>query len=98
MSNPPYVAEGDPALAALAHEPALGARGRRPTVTPTFSPSPPRSREHLKPGGLLLLEHGAGQAPALQAELVRLGYARVVSHRDLAGLDRVTEAFWFNTT
>ena len=43
------------------------------------------------PGGVLLLEHGATQAPAAAAELVALGYARVVCHRDLAGLDRVTK-------
>ena len=42
----------------------------------------------------LLLEHGASQAARLAAELVGLGYARVVCHRDLAGHDRVTEAVW----
>ena len=52
------------------------------------------ARRHLHPGGVLLLEHGATQSARLAAELVGLGYARVVCHRDLAGLDRVTEATW----
>ena len=52
------------------------------------------ARAWLKPGGLLLLEHGATQAPRLAAELVARGYAQVVCHPDLAGLPRVTVAQW----
>jgi release factor glutamine methyltransferase len=50
------------------------------------------ARQRLRPGGLLLLEHGATQAPRLAGALVARGYARVVCHPDLAGLARVTEA------
>jgi release factor glutamine methyltransferase len=52
------------------------------------------ARDRLRPGGLLLLEHGATQGPRLASELVARGYARVVCHPDLAGLSRVTEAHW----
>jgi release factor glutamine methyltransferase len=46
---------------------------------------------HLEPGGWLLLEHGATQAQAVRHELVLAGMRHVRSHRDLAGLERMTE-------
>jgi release factor glutamine methyltransferase len=92
VSNPPYVAADDPALAdpALAHEP-------RRALTPgpdglfclrVIARAAP---QHLTPGGWLLLEHGAGQAAAVRAELVVAGFRYVRSHRDLAGHERITE-------
>ena len=93
VSNPPYVAPDDPALAALAHEPAgalvAGQEGLADLLAVADC-----ARSHLATGGLLLLEHGASQGAPLAGELVALGYARVVCHRDLAGHDRVTEARW----
>lgn len=93
VSNPPYVAPGDPALAALAHEPRAALVAEDDGFADLFAIAR-CARAHLLPRGALLLEHGAGQAARLAAELERLGYARVVCHRDLAGLDRVTEATW----
>lgn len=91
VSNPPYIAPGDPALAALSHEPeqalVAGDEGFSDLLAIAAC-----ARDHLADGGVLLLEHGASQAQRLATELVRLGYARVVCHPDLAGLDRVTEA------
>lgn len=93
LSNPPYVAANDPALPALAHEPrmALVAADEGFADLRAIAAC---ARAHLLPGGVLLLEHGASQAARLASELVGLGYARVVCHRDPAGLDRVTEATW----
>ncbi|MDR2216312.1 MAG: peptide chain release factor N(5)-glutamine methyltransferase [Nevskiaceae bacterium] len=93
LSNPPYVAPGDPALAALQSEPqtALVAADHGYADLLTIAA---QARHHLLPGGALLLEHGATQAARVAAELVRLGYADVVCRRDLAGLDRITEATW----
>jgi release factor glutamine methyltransferase len=51
------------------------------------------ARGHLNPGGLLLLEHGATQAARVAAALVAEGYHRVACHRDLAGHERITEAY-----
>lgn len=45
----------------------------------------------LAPGGWLVLECGAGQAPALAAELRALGYEEVTITPDLAGVERVVE-------
>ena len=44
----------------------------------------------LRPGGLLLLEHGATQGAAVQNILHAQGFAGVDTRPDLAGLDRCT--------
>jgi release factor glutamine methyltransferase len=92
LSNPPYIAAGDPALAALGHEPqaalVAGEQGFADLLEIADG-----ARAHLLPGGLLLLEHGSTQAPRLREALVAMGYDRVASLRDLAGHERVTEAF-----
>lgn len=91
LSNPPYVAPEDPALAALGFEPQEALVAADEGFADLFAIAA-AARRHLREGGMLLLEHGATQAGRLAAELVRLGYARVVCHRDPAGRDRVTEA------
>lgn len=93
VSNPPYIAPGDTALDALRHEPVTAlvapAGGYADLIEIAAA-----ARRNLLPGGLLLLEHGAGQAARLARELAALGYVNVVCHRDLAGLDRITAAIW----
>ena len=93
LSNPPYVAPEDPALALLQHEPQAALVADDNGFADLLQIAH-QARRHLRPGGVLLLEHGSTQAPRLAAELVALGYARVVCHRDLAGLDRITESHW----
>jgi len=92
VSNPPYIAAGDPALSspALAHEPRLaltpgpdGLRCLRAIVR--------EAPRHLEAGGWLLLEHGALQGPAVRHALVLAGFRYVRSHRDLGGHERATE-------
>ncbi len=89
VSNPPYIAEGDPHLAALAHEPAQalasGADGLDDIRT-IVQQAPAR----LAPGGWLLLEHGWDQADAVQALLSAAGFTLVQSRADLAGVPRCT--------
>lgn len=95
LSNPPYIAADDPALAqaTLAHEPrlALIAAQQGLAALRTIICAAP---DHLEPGGWLLLEHGASQAAAVAGELVGRGFAQVRSHGDLAGRERVTEGQW----
>ncbi|MGC4028626.1 MAG: peptide chain release factor N(5)-glutamine methyltransferase [Steroidobacteraceae bacterium] len=91
LANPPYVAPDDAALGALGFEPREALVAQDEGFADLFAIAT-GARAHLLPGGTLLLEHGATQAARLAAELVRLGYARVVCHRDLAGHDRLTEA------
>ena len=96
VSNPPYIDPDDIALKALRHEP-LSALTAPDAGYADLLAIADAARAWLKPGGLLLLEHGATQAPRLAAELVARGYAQVVCHPDLAGLPRVTAAQWPGT-
>jgi release factor glutamine methyltransferase len=89
VSNPPYVAEDDAALAALAHEPrralVAGAGGLAALAAVTTG-----ATERLVPGGWLLVEHGAGQGPSVRGLLGDAGFAGIRTWRDLAGHERVT--------
>jgi release factor glutamine methyltransferase len=95
LSNPPYVAASDPALAQpeLMREPrlALVAAEDGLAALRAIIRTAPR---HLEPGGWLLLEHGAEQAAAVAGALVARGFAQVRCHRDLAGRERMTEGQW----
>ena len=86
-SNPPYVAEADPHLPALRHEPrealTAGADGLD-DLRRIVAEAP----AHLLPGGWLLLEHGWDQAAAVRGLLAQAGLAEVTSRRDLAGHER----------
>ena len=92
VANPPYVAEYDPALAALRSEPrpalVAGADGLR-AIRRIAGQAPGR----LAKDGCLILEHGCGQAPAVRESLAVAGFRKIETHRDLAGLERTTVAF-----
>ncbi len=92
VSNPPYVAEGDPHLAALTHEPlqalTSGADGLD-DIRRIVAQAPSR----LVHGGWLLLEHGWDQAGAVQALLRSARFEAVQSRRDLAGIERCTGGY-----
>jgi release factor glutamine methyltransferase len=87
VSNPPYVAQDDPHLAALAHEPlsalAAGADGLK-DIRDIIGQAP----SHLARGGWLLLEHGWDQAEAVRGLLAAAGFSSVGSRRDLGGMER----------
>ncbi|MEY3217500.1 MAG: Release factor glutamine methyltransferase [Pseudomonadota bacterium] len=91
VSNPPYVADGDPHLAALSHEPlsalTSGADGLD-DIRQIIAQAPSR----LAAGGWLLLEHGWDQAAPVQALLREAGFVQVQSRRDLGGHERCTGA------
>jgi release factor glutamine methyltransferase len=89
LSNPPYIAAGDPHLAALQHEPMValapggdGLGALRQIVH--------GSARHLHPDGWLLLEHGYDQAGTVQRLLDDLGFAAIETRRDLGGQWRCT--------
>lgn len=91
VSNPPYIAADDPHLAHLAHEPRLALTPGRDALA-SLKAIIHGAGAHLESGAWLLLEHGATQAEAVRHELVLAGMRHVRSHRDLAGLERMTEA------
>jgi release factor glutamine methyltransferase len=87
------VADGDPHLAALTHEPlsalTSGTDGLD-DIRQIIAQAPSR----LAPGGWLLLEHGWDQALPVQALLREAGFVQVQSRKDLAGMDRCTGGQW----
>jgi release factor glutamine methyltransferase len=91
VSNPPYVAEGDPHLAALTHEP-LQALTSGPDGLDDIRQIIAQAPACLPPGGWLLLEHGWDQAAPVQALLREAGFVQVQSRRDLGGIERCTGA------
>ncbi|RYG14547.1 MAG: peptide chain release factor N(5)-glutamine methyltransferase [Burkholderiales bacterium] len=90
VSNPPYVAAGDPHLAALAHEPA-SALASGPDGLDDIRQIVHAAPRHLHPQGWLLLEHGFDQAAAVRA-LLAAGLAGATSRTDLAGIERCSGA------
>jgi release factor glutamine methyltransferase len=91
VSNPPYVAAGDPHLAALRHEPASalvsGADG-----LDAIREIAAAAAAHLAPGGWLFLEHGIRQNAAVRELLERAGLEDARTWPDLAGIPRVSGA------
>jgi len=89
VSNPPYVAEDDPALAALAHEPRLALVADRDGLG-ALAVICNGARAHLQPGGCLVIEHGASQGAALRGLMSDAGLIEIRTHRDLASHERVS--------
>jgi len=93
VSNPPYVAAGDPHLADLAHEPRAalvagddGLDAIRRIVTD--------AGKHLDAGGELIVEHGYAQRAAVVEMFRAGGFERLTGHLDLAGLARVVAGYY----
>jgi len=84
VSNPPYIAESDPHLAALRHEP-LQALASGPDGLADLRRIVGAAQKHLSPGGWLLLEHGFDQAEEVRVLLAQAGFSQVQSQTDLAG-------------
>lgn len=99
VSNPPYVAAGDPhlALGDLRFEPrsALVADEDGLADIKVIARDAPGK---LVTGGILLLEHGWQQGEAVRAILRARGYANIATHQDHGGRDRVTVGRWHPDT
>ncbi len=91
LSNPPYVAEADPHLAALRHEPRQ-ALISGPLGLDDLKVIIAGAGVHLRGGGRLLVEHGAGQTAAVRGLMAEAGLVSTETRRDLAGLDRCSGA------
>ena len=93
LSNPPYIEANDPHLRQgdLRYEPesALTDHATGLSCLKTIIKSAPL---HLKPGGLIVLEHGFNQSDAVLAMLAQAGLNEITPHRDLAGHWRVASA------
>ena len=91
VANPPYLAANDPHLPALAHEPA-GALVAGPTGLEALEKIAAGAPERLRPGGIVILEHGSGQGAAVRVMCARAGLQAIQTRRDLAGHERATLA------
>lgn len=91
LSNPPYIAEDDPHLTALRHEPrhALVSGSDGLDALRIITAQAPL---HLEPGGWLLVEHGHDQGLAVRELLMQAGLVQASTRQDLAGLDRCSGA------
>lgn len=89
VANPPYVANGDPHLAALRFEPQ-GALVAGPEGLDSIREIVKAAGSFLLPGGALLLEHGIGQDAAVRDLLAAAGLESVATWPDLAGIARVS--------
>lgn len=87
VANPPYVAEGDPHLPALRHEPQ-SALVAGPDGLSDLRRIVSEAPAHLCTNGWLLLEHGHDQGAAVRRLLLQAGFTDVATRCDLAGLDR----------
>lgn len=91
VSNPPYIAQTDPHLKALKHEPlnALisGEDGLNDIRQLTHL-----AAHYLKPQGHILLEHGYDQADKVKDLLYLNGFSKLRQYQDLAGIIRVSDA------
>jgi release factor glutamine methyltransferase len=91
VSNPPYIASGDPHLSEgdLRFEPrgALTDEADGLSAIRTIVAGAPA---HLAANGVLWIEHGYDQAAAVRALLTAQGFAHVRSERDLAGIERIS--------
>lgn len=90
-SNPPYIASAViPTLAAeVKREPRLALDGG-PDGLAFYDRIVPVAREHLEPGGALVVEHGYDQADAVRARFEAAGFQRVTLVHDLGKNPRVT--------
>lgn len=89
LSNPPYIAESDPHLAALSHEPQA-ALTAGPDGLNAIQHIVPEAFQRLNSGGWLMLEHGYEQAERVRGLMEEAGLISIETLPDLAGRDRVT--------
>ena len=91
VSNPPYVAGGDPHLSQgdLRFEPPRALTDESRDGLDSIRAIVAGAPAHLEPDGWLLFEHGYDQAAAAREILARARFTDLVSLPDLAGIPRV---------
>jgi release factor glutamine methyltransferase len=87
VSNPPYVKSAE-VTGPLAHEPRLALDGGADGLD-AYRALLSGGGEHLAARGMVVLEHGAEQRPALAALAAEHGWRVAAAHDDLAGRPRV---------
>jgi release factor glutamine methyltransferase len=93
VSNPPYVRASDPHLLAgdLRFEPRVALDGGADGLA-AVAAIVSGATAQLTSSGRLFVEHGFDQASDVRNILTERGFRRIVTYKDLAGRERVTEA------
>ena len=89
VANPPYLADDDPHLPDLHHEPR-DALVAGPSGLECLERIIAGAYERLSTSGMLLLEHGPDQGAAVRRLLGNAGFCAVRTRCDLAGRERVS--------
>lgn len=91
ISNPPYIAAGDPHLASgdVRFEPVAALTAGTDGLA-CLREIVDGAGAHLAAGGWLLFEHGWDQAAPCRALLQSAGFTAIQSWRDVAGIERVS--------
>lgn len=95
VSNPPYIDEHDPHLTQgdVRFEPLTALVSANEGLADIVH-IVTTSRQHLLPGGWLLVEHGWTQGDAVRDVFIAAGYRAVETCRDYGGNDRLTLGQW----
>lgn len=95
VSNPPYIDEHDPHLTQgdVRFEPLTALVAANEGLADIMH-IVTTSRQHLLPGGWLLVEHGWTQGDAVRDVFIAAGYRAVETCRDYGGNDRLTLGQW----
>jgi release factor glutamine methyltransferase len=95
VSNPPYIASGDPHLSQgdLRFEPR-GALTDEADGLSAIRLIVAGAPSRLVPNGVLWMEHGYDQSEAVREILTKQGFADVRSECDLAGIERISGGRW----
>jgi release factor glutamine methyltransferase len=91
LSNPPYIAPGDAHLSQgdLRFEPAVALADAVDGLE-SYRQLAQGANKHLRPGGMLIVEHGFDQGETVPALFRTAGFDEVTMHRDLADQPRIT--------
>jgi len=98
LSNPPYIAAGDPHLPALRHEPLAALVPPGGDGLASLAAIIGSAGTCLAQDAWLLLEHGFDQADAVAALLQAAGFVAVQHRHDLGGHRRCTGGRWPQAT
>jgi len=91
VSNPPYIAESElPGLSAdvTLYDPKIALSPGKDGLA-AYRTIARDAKNHLVPGGRLIVEIGASQAAEVQRIFTQMGYLHVACYQDLGGRDRV---------
>ena len=92
VANPPYIAEGDPHLSALKHEPQQALTSKQHGLA-DLKHIISHAKSYLAPKGMLLLEHGYDQQEIVYELLQQANYTGITCLKDLYQTPRASYGY-----